>query len=239
MIPLRARWIASRHPEVLGRPLHSHRIATGVLPWLLYAGILLAVVLLLWINPHGSSAGDAVIVVLLVGLLGLAHVVIADPRLVVCERGLILGRLLPAIPFSPTFVIGGAEIDPRTVCIVSSGAKAATQLGLPSFFFQFFAYPGALGAPAVLFQGPWGADVRIGRDVRRRGPVAKSLYTFSSRRAPRIADEILHLVGRCGAIPAGFDPVNGLAPIELTGRREDATAQIPGGWGPDSQRPRG
>lgn len=235
MIPLRARIVASRHADLLGRPLRSRRIASGPVLPVLYAVILGAIAVPLWLNPHGSAAGSIAVLALIAVLLGLAHLVVIDPRLVVCERGLILGRLVP-IPFSPTYVIGGREIDPRTVCVVNSGAKAAAELGLPSFFFQFFAYPGALGAPAVMFQGPWGADVELSRTAQPRRPVARSLYSFSHRDAPRVADEILHMIGRCGGIPQGFAPVNGLAPIALTGRREDAVRQIPGGWAPTGRR---
>lgn len=236
MIPLRARLIVSRHRELLGRPLSSRRISAGPLLPLVYVVLLVVIAALLWINPSGSAAGNIVLLVLLAIVLGIAHLLVIDPRLVICERGLVLGRLIP-MPFSPTYVIGGLEIDPRTVCVVSSGARAAAEVGLPSFHFQFFAYPGALGVPAVMFRGPWGSDVTTARSSQARRPNAKSLFSFSHRRAPQIAVEILQLIGRCGGIPHAFQPASGLYPIPVTGRREDAVRQIPGAWPPDSQRP--
>lgn len=88
-----------------------------------------------------------------------------------------------------------------------------------------------------MFLGPWGSDVRLSRTSAPRRPTAKPMYSFSHRQAPRIADEILHLIGRCVGIPQGFQPAHGLTPIPVTGRREDAVRQIPGAWPPESQRP--
>lgn len=72
-----------------------------------------------------------------------------DARFVVCERGVIMGRLIPGLPLSPTYVIAGREIDPRTVAVVSSGATAARELGMPFFFFQYKTFPGAVGVRAL------------------------------------------------------------------------------------------
>ena len=238
MIPIRARILASRHADLLGRPLSSRRVSAGLfLPTVLWGGFLLLAGALWW-ESRGLDALDIVLIVLGALLFAACHLAAIDARLVVCERGLILGRMVP-VPFSPTYLIAGEEIDPRTVCVVSSGQKAAAQMGLGPMFFQFFVVAGSPGVPAVMFRGPWGADVELNRTPDRRRPNAKSLFLFSHRRAAGIADEILRLVGRCGGIPSGFEPVNGLRPIPVTGRREDAVRQIPGAWPDDSQRPPG
>ena len=236
MIPLRARWIASRHRTLVGRPLSSRRIGVGPGLPLLFLGILAVIALALTLNPGSGIALTVGILVVVALLLLLGYLVVADPRLVVCEHGLIIGRLIPGLPLSPTYVIAAREIDPRTVCVVSSGPRAARQVGLPSFFFQFFAYPGGFGVPAVMFNGPWGADVMAMRDDRPRGVTAKSLYSFAHRRSTVIATEILHAIGRAGGLPRQFQPANSLQPIAVTGRREDAVRQIPGAWPPDTRR---
>ena len=236
MIPLRARLIARRHRELLGKPLRSWRVGAGPLLPLFLSGVVVLIWLLLVLSPGESPAltiGFTLFLALF--MLGI-YLFTIDARLVVCERGIFLGRLVPGLPFSPTYVIAGREIDPRTVAVVTDGAKTAAELGMPFFFFQYKTFPGALGVHAVVFNGPWGADIEAPRQPRHRRPVRKSLFLFSHRSATKIAEEILHAIGRDGAIPPGFAPHEGLRPIPVTGRREDAVAQIPGAWPPDGHR---
>jgi hypothetical protein len=233
MIPLRARLIARRHQALVGRPLKSWRVGAGpLLPVILLA--VLAVVWILLVLAPGDHLGLTIglVIVLALILLG-AHLFTVDARLVVCERGMIMGRLIPGIPFSPTYVIAGREIDPRSVCVVTSGATAAQELGMPSFFFQYKTFPGAIGVPALVFNGPWGDDVEAPRSSGPLPPRQKSLFIFSQRRAAVIADQMLRMIGRDGAIPPQFTPHNGLQPIAVTGRRQDAVSQIPGAWAPE------
>ncbi|WP_394214253.1 hypothetical protein [Brachybacterium vulturis] len=230
MIPLRARFIAGRHRDLVGRPLTSWRVGAGPLLPLFLGGVVLLVWLLLVLSP-GEHLALTVGLTLVLALLMLGvYLFTIDARLVVCERGVIMGRLIPGLPLSPSYVIAGREIDPRTVAVVSSGATAARELGLPFFFFQFKTFPGAVGVGAVVFNGPWGADVHAQRELSHRRPTRKSLYIFSHRRSAVIADAVLHAIGRDGAIPPGFTPHNGLQPIAVTGRRDDAVRQIPGAW---------
>ncbi|MCG7308840.1 hypothetical protein [Brachybacterium sp. ACRRE] len=234
MIPLRARLIAGRHQEIVGRPVKSWRVGAGpLLPAVLLAVLVLVGILLVLVPGDHLALTVGLMVVLALILLG-AYLVTVDARLVVCERGLIMGRMVPGLPLSPTYVIAGREIDPRTICVVADGAKAAQELGMPFFFFQYKTFPGALGVPALVFNGPWGADVSA---PRRSGPLPprdKSLFIFSQRRAADIADQMLRMIGREGAIPPGFAPHGGLQPIPVTGRRQDAVSQIPGAWAPEA-----
>ncbi|WP_193103921.1 hypothetical protein [Brachybacterium sp. FME24] len=235
MIPLRARLLASRHRDIVGKPLRSWRIGAGPALPLLLLGILVLLGILLALNPNGSWAGNVAFLLFFAILLGLAYLFTVDARLVVCERGVLMGRLIPGLPLSPTYVIGGREIDPRTVCVVSNGVKAANEVGMGPLFPQFFMFPpAALGQRAVSFNGPWGNDIAANREITPHRPVRKSLFMFSRRNAGRIADEILHAIGRDGAIPAGFRPHQGLQVIAVTGNRQDAMQQIPGAWPPGS-----
>lgn len=236
MIPLRARLIAGRHRELLGSPLRSWRVGAGPLLPLFLAGVVLFIWLLLVLSPGEHPVLTVGLTVALALIMLAAYLFTVDARLVVCERGVIMGRLVPGLPLSPTYVIAGREIDPRTVAVVTDGARTARELGMPFFFFQYKTFPGAIGVRAVVFNGPWGADILSRRDLRYRAPVRKSLFLFSHRRAEDIADAILHAIGRDGAIPEGFTPHGGLQPIPVTGRREDAVRQIPGAWPPDSPR---
>lgn len=236
MIPLRARLLAAKHREVVGRPVRSYRIGTGILLPLYLVGILVLIAGALAFNPFDSMFSNVLFVLFFALILLITHLIVIDPRLVVCERGLLLGRLTPFVPFSPSYVIGALEIDPRTVCVVTSGSKAAAEVGLPSFFFQFFAYPGAVGVPSLMFKGPRGADAEMSRNSHRHGPTEKSLFSFCHRRSVRIADEILRMIGRNGGIPQDFRPYNDLQPIPVTGQRKDAVDQIPGAWPVDGHR---
>jgi hypothetical protein len=233
MIPLRARLIAGRHEQIVGRPLSSARVSAGpLLPLFLY-GVVIVVGLLMLLSPGDTLALAIGFTLVLALIMAGALLFTLDARFVVCERGVILGRLIPGLPLSPTYVIAGREIDPRTVCVVTSGAKAAQELGMPPFFFQYKTFPGAVGVPALVFNGPWGADVEAPRRTGPLPPRQKSLFIFSQRRAGAIADQLLHAIGRDGAIPADFAPHGGLQPIPVTGRRDDAVAQIPGAWAPE------
>lgn len=234
MIPLRARLIARRHEALVGRPVRAWRVSTGPGLPLILLGIFLGIGAVSALSPFDGTALKIVLQVLLgIVLLG-AYLLVIDPRLVVCERGVILGRLVPGLPLSPTYVIGGGELDPRTVCVVRSGPVTARELGLPSFFFRFFAYAGSPGVPSVLFTGPWNASTS--RDAASRRPTRGSFYLFAQRDARGVADALLHMIGRCGGIPAGFRPVADLQPIPVTGRREDAVRQLPGAVPPGTHR---
>lgn len=236
MIPLRARIIARAHQNLVGNPVRSWRIGVGALLPLFLLGILVVIVIAGMLNPSISTATTLVIAAGVGVLLLLAYLVVADPRIVVCEHGVIIGRLVPGLPLSPTYVLNAREIDPRTICVVTNGPAAAREVGLPFFFFQFFTYPGAVGTPAVMFQGPWGSDVTTSRAPGLRGVNRKSLFLFSSRRARRIAEELLAMMESNQLLPEGFRPAHDLHPIPVTGRREDAVRQIPGAWLPDGVR---
>lgn len=234
MIPLRARLIARRHEALVGAPLRAWRVGAGpILPLLLLA-IFVGIGAVSALSPFDGTALKILLQVLLGIVLLAAYLVVIDPRLVVCERGIILGRLVPGLPLSPTYVIGGRELDPRTVCVVRNGPEAAKELGLPWFFFQFFAYQASPGVPSVLFTGPWNASTA--RDAAPRRSTRGSFYLFAHRDARGIADALLHLIGRCGGIPHGFRPVEDLRPIPVTGRREDAVRQLPGAVPPGTHR---
>lgn len=228
MIPLRARLIARRHRDLVGRPIISRRVGAGPVLPLILVGVVVLIGLLLGLSPGADPTTTVGITIFFSLLMFVTYLFTTDARLVVCERGVILGRLVPRLPFSPTYVMAGREIDPRSVCVVTSGAVAAKELGMPFFFFQYKTFPLAAGTPALVFVGPWGSDITANRDLRHRRPTRRSHFIFSHRRAVSLADEILQAIGRDGGLPPEFAAHNGLRPIELTGQPEDAVRQIPG-----------
>lgn len=229
MIPLRARLVAARHRDVVGRPLRSWRIGVGYALPAFFVGVVALIALLNALNPFESTAANIAFVVFAALLMGIPYLFMVDARIVVCERGVLMGRMVPGLPFSPTYVIRGREIDPRTVCVVSNAVTASNALGEGPIFFQYFTlHAETLGQPAVCFTGPWGHSVIANRQVRQHVPVSRSQFIFASRRATKIADALLHAIGRDGGIPEGFAPVNGLQPIQVTEAAEDSVRQIPG-----------
>lgn len=195
MIPLRARILASRHEALLGRPLRSRRVSAGVLLPCLLWGMPLAISALLWWQGGGLDALEIALIVLVALVMAIAHLAVIDPRLVICERGLILGRMIP-LPFSPTFVISGREIEPGSVRAVPNAESAAREAGYGRMFFQFLLYGGSPGVPAVMFRGPWGADVTMGRTAVLHRPNPESPFLFAHRAAPQIAREIQQMLAR-------------------------------------------
>lgn len=189
-VPLRAQLIASRHTALVGRPLRSWRVGSGPLPWLLYGAILATIGVLLWVNPHGSTVGNVAILIGMALLLLVIHLVLADGRLVLCERGLIMGRLIPGLPLSPTYVLRADEIDVRSLHVARSPGALSRETGKPAFFFQFVAFPGFVGPPLVTFTGPWGTSATTSRSPHRQAIDARSPYAFGHRRAEAIAQEI-------------------------------------------------
>lgn len=232
--PLRAHLVASRHREIVGKPVRSWRIGTGGYLPLVLVGIWILLGVVLVINPFESMVSNVAFMLFFGLVLIFAALVAADARFVVCERGVLMGRLIPGLPLSPTYVIAGREIDPRTVCVVGNVVKAANEIGMGTMFSQVFTYPvGPMAPQGVSFQGPWGAEIEANRDVQLHRPNPKSLFLFGHRRADRLADALLQAIGRDGGIPQGFAPHEGLRPIPVSGNREDAVRQIPGAWPQD------
>lgn len=228
--PLRARLIALRHEDLLGSPVRSFRVARGpMVPILMLVAIAVVVVAGLIHDAGGTATvlgigGGIGVLMLLIWLW------LTDIHLVVFTRGILLGRLIPGLPLSPTYVLSTHEIDPDTVCIVSSGPKAGRQLGMPRRFPQFFTTLGPSRVQAVLFQGPSGADVTTGRSPGLREISPASPFLFSSRRAHRLAVELLAMLLSTGRLPEDFQPANDLQSIPVTGRRHDPHGQLPGTW---------
>lgn len=230
MIPIRARLIARRHRDVVGRPVKAWRIGIGAFFPILVVGILVVLGVLLATNPFDSLAANVAFMLFFAVLMWPTYLIATDLRFVVCERGVIMGHLVTWIPLMPTYVIGGREIDPRTVCVVDNAVTAANEVDMPTITQHIFSFPvEAFGQKAVSFRAPWSIDLEADRPPGRGYQYDQgTLYMFANRRAAKLADALLHAIGRDGAIPPGFVPHEGLRPIPVTGNPEDAVRQIPG-----------
>lgn len=106
----RTRWLCRKYPNVLGRPVRTFRQAFPLWMHLLFLGLWLLIMAFAGYNPLTSGSWGVAAAVTL-GVYGIFYVV-ADYRLVVCERGIIIGHFL-----SRRFceVMAYPEISPRTV----------------------------------------------------------------------------------------------------------------------------
>lgn len=228
LLPIRGHIIAAQHREAVGKPLHSFRIDPGLFaPVCIFAGPL--IILIVALMGDGRFWAVDIGLIIFGTLLGIASLaMMMDTRLIVCERGVIVGRLLPSVPFCQTMVIRGRELDPGAVCVVSDAVKASKQSGWGPTHLFCFVYEGSPGVPGVFFCGPDPGllDARS-RTMRHKVPhPTAGIMVFASRRARRIAREMLAMIQRDAGLPEGFVPFNNGQVLQVSGKREDAS-QLP------------
>ncbi|MFC0672734.1 hypothetical protein [Brachybacterium hainanense] len=142
---------AARHARAhdLGRVLRVYRMARPLPSFVLELGIAAAIGLGIHLLSGLllPAVGAGLLVLLLVEVLG-------DVRLVVCERGLLIGRLLPGC--SP-YRLRYSEIDPRGVACVRDVGRCARATGR-SYGSTLFSPRGS--RRGVLLDGPVAAAAR-------------------------------------------------------------------------------
>lgn len=125
-----ARSAARRHREEVGDVLAVHSDGPGplviggfVLVWLLFSGLTL-------IKPAQSPLLTAVPTVTFAVLFGLVLLYISGERLIVCERGLLLGSVAPGLRPS---VVRYEQIVPGSMVPVTGARRYAAETGTGGF----------------------------------------------------------------------------------------------------------
>lgn len=218
---------ARRHRETLGEVLAVHRNTPGpgtvvafVLAWIAMSG-------LTFINP-----GETLLIAVAptIGFLLIAviiFVMISGERLVVCQRGLLVGSVAP---FLRPYAIGFEQMAIGSVVPISAKlqryskeTRRPSQAMSPSLRIYWWARRG------VALVGPHPSQTR-GRagdsDSRYSGPAVPWLVGTRDR-----AEQVTADIARA-AFSAGFTDLAqqtaGAPPRELTGRPADAQFQLPG-----------
>lgn len=226
---MRIRAVARRHRAELGEVLSVHRGGPGlgtavafVLVWLVFSGLTL-------IRPAESA--------LLIVAAPLAFAVIAlviwtmlaGERLAICERGLIIGSVAPGLA---PYVVRYDQIVPGSVVPLVRARRFFRETGTSTASSVRL---GWWSREAVHLVGPSPREARRRRAVL--APMLDGAPTTVDGRWPWVAGvhgpaapvvaQIAQAAGRSGheALAAA---ASSAAPRELTGRPEDAAAQIPG-----------
>lgn len=226
---MRVRRIARAHADELGAVLAVHRGGPGagtalaiIAVWALFSGLTL-------IRPAGSIALILATPIAFGIIATLIWVMLSGERLVVCERGLLVGSVAPGLT---PYLVRLDQITPRSVVPVGRARRWFRETGSS---VSSTARLGWWSSEAVALVGP------SPREARRRRAILAPLLdpapsTIDGRwawiigvRGPaaRVTQEIAGAAGGCGLTDLARRTA--AAPRrELTGRAEDAAEQIPG-----------
>lgn len=214
---------ARRHRAELGEILAIHHDRPGpgtvigvILAWIVMSALTLIIPgesILLAIAPTISFLVIWVVI----------YIMLAGERLIVCERGLLLGSVAP---FLRPYVIRYDQIVPGSIVPISGSVRRyAKQTGLPGMTTVRISWWSRRG---VSLAGPTPAEARGRRGAARPGTTRRAMPWLIGTRAP--AQQATADIAR-GAGAAGFiDLARATAaapPRTLTGNPADASAQLP------------
>lgn len=226
------RLAARRHRQELGATLHVHADRPGpvttlgiVAAWLLFCGLTL-------INPGRTVLLAIAPSVAFTVIWGLILLYLSGERLLVCERGLIIGSVAP---FVRQYVVPYDQITPGSIVPVTGVQR----------------YPGEVGAAGfpqstvrrywwtqrgIHLVGPSAPEARRHRavmatllDPRPRSIDRRWLWFAGTGRRPpeQVTAQIAEAAHRSGATALARATAG--APVrELSGRPADAAAHLPG-----------
>jgi len=227
-----ARLAARRHRQELGRALHFHADRPGpatvlgiVLAWLGMCGLTL-------INPAESIALTIAPSMTFTLMWGLILLYLSGERLVVCERGMIIGS---TAPFVHPYVVRYDEINPGSLVPLLGAQRYAkeTEMGdFPQSTVRRYWWT----RRGIHFVGPSAADARRRRALLAvvMDPPPRSVdgrwlwFAGTGRTSPgQVSAQIAQAAGDSGAVAlaqaAAHVPVR-----ELSGDPADAPAHLPG-----------
>lgn len=227
-----ARLAARHHRQELGATLHVHADRPGpvttlciVVAWLLFCGLTL-------IDPGRTllfAIGPSIAFTVIWGLILLY---LSGERLLVCERGLIIGSVAP---FLRPYVVRYDQITPGSIAPVTGAQRYAAEAdaaGFPQSTVRRYWWT----RRGVHLVGPSAAEARRHRavmaivlDPRPRSIDGRWLwFAGTGRRAPeQVTAQIAEAAHRSGA--TALAQATAGAPVrELSGKPADAAAHLPG-----------
>lgn len=227
-----ARSAARRHRDEVGEVLAVHADRPGpfviggfVLAWLLFSGLTL-------INPGESPVLAAAPTVIFALLFGLVLLYVSGERLIVCERGLVLGSVAPGLRPS---VIRYEQIVPGSMVPVTGARRYAAETGTGGFP-QSTVRRSAWTRQGLHFVGPSPQEARRHnallaplQDPPPRSVDGRWVWFVGTgpTRPEQVTAQIAQAAGTCGAVQLA--QATSAAPVrELSGNPADAARHLPG-----------
>ncbi|MBK0330821.1 hypothetical protein I8D64_05335 [Brachybacterium sp. MASK1Z-5] len=227
-----ARRAARRHRDEVGEVLAVHADRPGplvigvfVLLWVVFSGLTL-------INP-GESVVLAVAPALAFAIIfGLILLFISGERLVVCERGIVVGSCAPGLR---PYVIPSDQIIPGSVVPVTGARRYAAETGTGGFP-QSTVRRSAWTRRGIHFVGPSPKQARRHRAVLAplQDPPPRSIdgrWVWFAGTGSTSPDQVTAQIARAAEVSGQRELARAAAaePVrELTGDRGDAARQLPG-----------
>lgn len=226
------RSAARRHRDEVGEVLAVAADRPGPLVvggfiavWAVFSGLTL-------INPAETALMEITPTVVFAVLFALALMYISGERLLVCERGLVIGSVAPGMR---PYVLRYDQIVPGSVAPVTGARRYGAETGTGAFP-QSTVRRNAWTRQGIHLVGPSPKQARRHRAVLAplQDPPPRSVdgrwiwFAGTGATPPaRITAAIAQVAGPSGAAPLAR--ATATAPVrELTGRREDASAHLPG-----------
>lgn len=226
------RSAARRHREELGEVLAVASDRPGPLVIGLAVALWAAFSALTLIRPAETALMALTPSLVFAVLLVLVLLLVSGERLLVCERGLVIGSVAPGLR---PYVLRYAQIVPGSVVPVTGAGRYGPETGtgaLPQSTVRRSAWT----RQGVHLVGPSAQEARRHRAVLAplQDPPPRSIdgrwvwFAGTGRTPPeRITAVIARAAGACGAAPLAR--ATAAAPVRaLTGRREDCAAHLPG-----------
>lgn len=227
-----ARWAARRHRDEVGEVIAVHSDRPGplvvggfFLVWLVASGLTL-------INPGENALFIIAPIVIFAIMIGLVLLYVGSEKLVVCERGLVIGSVAPGLR---PYVVRYEQIVPGSVAPVTGARRYGKETG-SNAFPQSTVRRNAWTGRGIHFVGP------SAKDARRHNAVLASLQDppplsidgrwvwfvgTSSTPPEQVTAQIAHAASSIGLTQLAQSTAQ--APVrELSGNPADASRHLPG-----------
>lgn len=224
---------ARRHRRELGEVIEvfddrpGPKTVTGfVLGWLFFTG-------LTFINPGETPLLAVVPGIIFAVMLGLILLYLSGERLIVCERGILVGSIAPGIR---PYVIPYQQITPGSIAGVAGANRYLKEVGLRGQISQSTLRASWWTKNGVHFVACSAEDARRGRRrfTLALDPIPRSIegrwiwFAGTGRRAAKSAIDVIARTASAAGYPQLAEAATARGIVELTGDPEDAARQLPG-----------
>ena len=218
-----ARRAARRHEDEIGRVLAIHHDRPGPRTVIGFAAAWVLMSALTFIAPGETALLAIVPTLAFLVILGGILVMLSGERLIVCERGLLIGSVAP---FLTQYVLRYDQIAPGTIVPISGGIRRYhRQTGLAPMPSSRIAWWSRRGISLV------GPSIGEARGRRRRSAASRDAgfpWLVGTRSpAEQAAAEIARAAGAAGFVDLARATASA-PPRVLSGEPRDAPQQLPG-----------
>lgn len=224
---------ARRHREELGdvikvfddRP--GPKTVTGfVLGWLIFAG-------LTFINPGETPLLAVAPGIIFAVMFALILLYLSGERLIVCERGILVGSIAPGIR---PYAIPYQQITPGSIAGVAGANRYLKEVGLQGQISQSTLRASWWTKNGVHFVACSAEDARRGRRrfTLALDPIPRSIdgrwiwFAATGRQSAKSAIDAIARAASAAGYPQLAEAATARGVVELTGNPEDAARQLPG-----------